>query len=73
MLKPKKQSVVKKKKPNYLKLLSERVRLCPAMKRCDGAHLAPGKEICGPCAKAIAPRRTPRLKGTSVTDTRSGK
>lgn len=67
-----------KKKPavvrarNYLKLFDERVRLCPVMKRCDGAHLPPGKEMCAKCALALNPKRERPLKGTSVTDAGKG-
>lgn len=68
-----KAAVVKRRSSNYLKFFEDRVRICPVMKRCDGVHLPPGKDMCAACAKALAPKRPRPLKGTSMTDTRTSK
>jgi hypothetical protein len=37
-------------------LMKESVRLCPMQVACDGVTLFRGREVCGPCEKALKRR-----------------
>lgn len=44
-------------KPNRkANMMSPRVRICPAMIRCDGNVLQPNMEMCGACRKHQRPK-----------------